>query len=94
MGQIKVQAGRDAHDDRIMALAIGLVTGHELDVYRDERDPHWIAAAEHTKKQVELAGPVQSSFDVQMPDPGSMLAIIPTSEYDTAGWDELANPMY
>mgnify|MGYP000862448490 CR=1 FL=1 len=94
MGQIKVQAGRDAHDDRIMALAIGLVTGHELDIYRDERDPNWIAAAEHTKKQVELAGPVRSSFDVQMPDPGNMLAIIPTSEYDTAGWDELANPMY
>jgi hypothetical protein len=29
-----------------------------------------------------------------MPDPGSMLAIIPASEYDTVGVDELANPMY
>lgn len=94
VGQIKVQAGRDAHDDRIMALAIGLVTGHELDIYRDDRDPHWIAVAEHAKRQVELAGPVRSSFDVAMPDPGSMLAMIPASEYDTAGMDELANPLY
>jgi len=89
--KIKIEAGRDAHDDRIMALAIGLVTGHELDIYRDTEDPHWIGTAEHSKKQVELTDHTRS---VSWSDSAPSLSYIPaTTDYGNAG-DELSNPIY
>ena len=93
--KIKIEAGRDAHDDRIMSLGIGLVTGHELDVYRDVEDPHWIGVAEHAQKQIELPDHTRSlTWEDTTAGLGWSQYAPAGSVYESSDGDELANPLY
>lgn len=53
--RVKVEATRNCFDDRIFAAAIAAVTGHQLEIYRDDIDQFWLGQSEHAKKQVRLA---------------------------------------
>jgi len=51
---IKIQHDRSAHDDLIFGLAIGIVCGHQIDIFEDVANSSWGKVAEMFKKQLQL----------------------------------------
>jgi hypothetical protein len=68
--KIKIEHDKGAHDDELFGLGIGIVTLHDLDVYRGET-PQWRAMKQELEQLVKFASynDVAMKFDPRMLDP-------------------------
>ncbi len=65
--KLKVQHERSAHDDRLFALAIGIVAGHHIEVQEDVQNPFWKSVASMAEQETKLPEQLGGQLQYKMP---------------------------